>query len=86
MHFITSVKYLNDYKLLVNFEDGIQRLIDLEPYLEGEIFEPLKNINYFKTVKADPELDTIVWDNGADFAPEFLYSIGAPVAEPVQAS
>jgi Protein of unknown function (DUF2442) len=42
----------------------------------GEIFAPLKAPQIFSSLKFQPELDTIVWDNGADFAPEFLYELG----------
>lgn len=72
MHFVKSVTYVSEYKLLLSFEDGSMKLVDLEPHLEGEIFEPLKDINYFKTVWVNPDLDTIVWDNGADMSPDFL--------------
>lgn len=75
MHFVKNVTYLSDYRLLLDFEDGVRRLVDLQPHLEGEIFEPLKDINYFKTVSVNPDLDTIVWQNNADFSPDFLYEI-----------
>jgi hypothetical protein len=81
MHFIKSVEYVSDYKLALTFEDDSTRLVDLANELDGEVFEPLKDIAYFKTVRVDPDLDTIVWDNGADMAPEFLYEIGAPITE-----
>jgi hypothetical protein len=42
--------------------------------LDGEVFEPLRDVEYFKTFKLHPELRTVVWPNGADFAPEFLRS------------
>ena len=76
MHFVRKVTHLSDYKLLLDFEDGTRKLVNLEPYLEGEVFEPLKDINYFKTVSVNPDLDTIVWKNNADFSPDFLYEIG----------
>lgn len=79
MHFVKNVSYQSGYKLLLTFEDGIQKLVDLKPHLEGEIFEPLKDINYFKTVSLNPNLDTIVWSNNADFSPDFLYEIGQVV-------
>ncbi len=79
-----DVKYISDYKLALTFEDGSIRLVDLAPHLDGEIFEPLKEINYFKTVRVNPDLDTIVWDNGADMAPEFLYEIGVPISKEAQ--
>ncbi len=78
MHYILEAKYLEQYKLLLTFEDQQKMVVDLENHLEGAIFRPLKNIEYFKKVKVDHELDTIVWDNGADMSPDFLYKIGTP--------
>ena len=46
---------------------------DLQSELEGEMFAPLNNIDDFVKFYVDPEIETIVWDNGADFAPEILY-------------
>ncbi|MCJ7675000.1 MAG: DUF2442 domain-containing protein [Sedimentisphaerales bacterium] len=76
MHFVKDVAYVSDYKLLVTFEDAVVKLVDLEPHLDGKIFEPLKDIEYFKTVRVNPDIDTIVWDNDADVSPDFLYEIG----------
>ncbi|MEN3331038.1 MAG: hypothetical protein V7641_403 [Blastocatellia bacterium] len=82
MHFVKGVRYVSEYKLLLTFDDGSVRLADLEPHLDGEIFEPLREINYFKAARVHSELDTIVWDNGANMSPDFLYEIGMPIAEP----
>lgn len=79
MHFVKTVKYVADYQLILTFEDGSVRRVDLAPHLDGEIFEPLRALSYFKTVRVHPELDTIVWDNGADMSPDFLYEISVPV-------
>ncbi len=81
MHFVKSVEYVSGYKLWLTFEDGSVRMADLEPHLDGEVFEPLREINHFKAVSVNSELDTIVWDNGADMSPDFLYEIGIPIAE-----
>ena len=81
MHFVKDVTYVSDYRLLLSFEDGSVRLVDLEHELDGEMFEPLKDINYFKTVRVNPDLDTIVWDNGADMSPDFLHEVGVPVTQ-----
>jgi len=81
MHFVRDVEYISGYRLLLTFEDGSRRLTDLEQELDGEIFEPLKDINYFRTVRLDPDLDTIVWENGADMSPDFLYEVGVPVPD-----
>jgi len=81
MHFVKKVNYISEYKLLLTFENGNTYLVDLKPHLEGEIFKPLKDITYFKTVKVNSDLDTIVWKNGADMSPDFLYEIGVSVAK-----
>lgn len=73
---VKEVQYIQNYKLQVIFDNNSKKLVDLSSYLEGEIFEPLKNIEYFKQVKVDEDIETICWENGADFSPEFLYEIG----------
>ena len=72
---LSAMKHIASYRLWLQFEDGSQGEIDLEQELWGEVFEPLRNLAYFKTVQLDKELNTIRWDNGADFAPEFLYQL-----------
>lgn len=81
MHFVKEAEYLSGYKLKITFSDGIVKIADLEKHLDGEIFIPLKNPEYFKTVRVDPEIDTIVWENGADLSPDFLYNIGVSETE-----
>jgi len=70
---VKEAKYLHDYVLWLRFNDGAEGVVDLKDKLYGEVFEPLKDIERFKSFKVDPDLETIVWDNGADLAPEFLY-------------
>jgi len=82
MHAIRNVQYVSGYRLLLTFEDARTRMVDLAPHLDGEIFEPLKDPAYFKRVRVSEDLDTIVWDNGADFSPDFLYEIGTEVSKP----
>lgn len=81
MHFVKSVKYIDGYKLAITFENNITKIVDLDGHLEKGIFKPLKDISYFKTVRVDEDLDTIVWDNGADISPNFLYEIGQTIAK-----
>ena len=82
MHFVTSVDLESQYKLRLRFEDDSVRLVDLEPYLDGEVFEPLKDLRSFRTARLEPDLDTVVWENGADMSPDFLYEIGQPIESP----
>ena len=70
---ITSAKHLNDFKILISFNDGKTGTVDLSQSLTGSIFDPLKDIGIFSQLKVDKEIDTIVWPNGADLAPEYLY-------------
>jgi hypothetical protein len=85
MHFVRKERYMSGYRLELTFEDGSVKFVDLEPYLDGEIFEPLKDINYFKRVYVNPDIDTIGWENGADLSPDFLYEVGEAVPEAVEA-
>lgn len=67
---IIEAKYIKDYRVWLRFNDGTTGEVDLASELEGTIFEPLKNVEYFKSFKLRGH--TLSWDNGADFAPEFL--------------
>lgn len=81
---VVGVTYLRDYKLRIQFSDGVVKDVDLENELYGEVFEPLKDIEFFKQLDVNPDTNTIEWPNGADFAPEFLYEIGEEVARVAQ--
>jgi len=70
---VTEAKYVEGYKLWLQFSDGKAGVIDLSDELWGPMFEPLKKLAIFKKVRVDPELETVTWPNGADFAPEFLH-------------
>jgi hypothetical protein len=70
---VKEARYLHDYVIWLRFNDGVEGEIDLESELEGEVFGPLKDQQLFQRFHVDPELETTAWENGADFAPEFLY-------------
>ncbi|RKZ40955.1 MAG: DUF2442 domain-containing protein [Gammaproteobacteria bacterium] len=70
---IIEAKYLSDYKIEVLFNNGQKGVADLSRILKGKIFESLKEKTVFAQLKIDKELETIVWQNGADLAPEFIY-------------
>lgn len=73
MPIVTEVKVVRPYILEVTFGDGARRRVDVEPLLYGEMFEPLRDPALFAQVSVDPVLGTVVWPNGADLSPEFLY-------------
>lgn len=72
---VNEARYLNDYRVWLSFDNGVSGVCDLLPELWGEMFEPLKDKTLFSTVALDTTLKTIAWQNGADFAPEFLLNL-----------
>ena len=72
---VCDVKVRGAYRLWLRFSDGAEGEIDLGHQLTGPIFQPLRDPSTFAAVRVDPEIRTIAWPNGADFAPEFLRSL-----------
>jgi hypothetical protein len=70
---VLDATYERDYVIHLKFNDGAEGFVDLANDLWGEMFAPLKDVEKFKAFRVDPELNTIVWGNGADLAPEFLH-------------
>ncbi len=68
---VISAKYRGDYLIELEFDNGTRKTVNFEEWLEGPIFQPLKNKNYFREFFIDG--GTIAWPNGADIAPETLY-------------
>ncbi len=73
---ITAVRPLEDYRLQLRFENGVEGQVDVAQLvaLTG-VFAPLKDRSYFTQVRVDPELGTICWPNGADLDADVLYSL-----------
>jgi hypothetical protein len=73
---LTEAKPLGGYSVRVRFEDGTSGEVDLSYLVDyGGVFEPLRNPDYFRRLRADPEAGTIVWPDEADIAPETLYAL-----------
>ncbi|RLJ22246.1 DUF2442 domain-containing protein [bacterium endosymbiont of Escarpia laminata] len=70
---VTNASYIEDYKVEVLFNDGRKGVADLSSALKGSVFESLRNKSEFSLFRVDKELETIVWPNGADLAPEYIY-------------
>ena len=69
---VKAIAPLEGFKVRVEFEDGTQKQLDLQPYLRGPIFEPIRNDPImFRSMKVWD--GTIAWDNGADIDPDVLY-------------
>ena len=70
---VMEARYVGDYVIWLRFRDGTAGEIDLRPVLEGPVFEPLLDPKSFRRFQIHPEFHTLVWENGADLAPEFLH-------------
>ncbi len=74
---VKVVKPLDNFNLLLTFENGENRKLDMSPYLDKGIFKELKDISVFNTVKIS--FDSIEWANEADLDPEFLYKYSTEI-------
>jgi hypothetical protein len=72
---VTSARYVRDYTIYLEFNDGSRGEVDFANELTGPIFEPLRDVAVFRTFSLHPECRTLAWPNGADFAPEYLHSM-----------
>ena len=71
MPVVIRAEYRGGYRIRVVFADGIDAVVDFSDWLEGPVFEPLKDARYFSRFMIDG--GTVTWPNGADIAPETLY-------------
>lgn len=70
---VTRVREEEPYILELDFEDGQHRCVDMAGLLDGKMFEPLQDPEFFALASIDPVWHTVCWPNGADLAPEWLY-------------
>jgi hypothetical protein len=78
---IRGAKALDGFRILLSLTDGSTREVDLGPFLNGPVFEPIRNDPaVFRSVRVDSELGTIVWPNGADIDPDVLVLGRTPAA------
>lgn len=85
---VTKVDYLAEYRLHLCFEDGVEGVIDVSALVKfAGVFAPLEDKSYFAKVRANPDIGTVCWPNGADLDPDVLYAVitGEPIdiSEPV---
>jgi hypothetical protein len=81
MHYVCDASYAGGYRLAIRFENDEVRVVDLAGHLDGPVFEPLRDLSFFKQFTVNHDIDTVVWPNDADFSPDFLYEIGQRTSE-----
>lgn len=74
IHGVKAFEIGSGHTIRVEFEDGLSRTIDFEPVLAGELYGPLRDLDFFTRVRLDSEVGTLVWPNGADFDPSTLHA------------
>ncbi len=87
LHDIVEVHPLDGYRLHLRFDDGAEGDVDVSARVRFDgVFTPLRDPAYFRRVRVDAGLGTIVWPNGADLDPLVLYSLvtGEPLPGPVE--
>ena len=70
---VVKAEYVDDYRIKLWLNNNVTKVVDLKSSLKGLVFEPLKDLDYFK--KFSVKYNTVEWENGADFAPEYLLSL-----------
>jgi Protein of unknown function (DUF2442) len=74
---IGEARVCGPHSLRLTFNDGTTKQVDVRPLLDGPIFEPLRDPAFFARMSLDEVCGTVVWPNGADFAPEALHELTA---------
>jgi hypothetical protein len=78
---ITQASHAGGHRLSVSFDDGSEGIVDLSAELDGPVFEPLRDIDFFQQFTLNGS--TIEWPNGADFAPEYLQTLLNSASRPL---
>ncbi|MDN5870074.1 MAG: DUF2442 domain-containing protein [Nitrococcus sp.] len=68
---VVGADYRGEFRIRLVFNDGVEGVVDFSDWLNGPVFEPLKEPAYFARFFVDG--GTVAWPNGADIAPETLY-------------
>ena len=72
---IVKAEVCGPHLVRLSFSDGTEGEVDVRPLLAGPVFEPLTDPDFFAQAMLDPVCGTLVWPNGADFAPEALHEL-----------
>jgi hypothetical protein len=70
---VVKAEYVVGHRVHLGFNDGTEGEVDLAKALDGPVFEPLKDVDYFRQFQLEGH--TLAWESGADFAPEYLHQL-----------
>ncbi len=75
LHDVVSVEPVDEDRLRIRFDDGLEGVVDVSRLLAmSGVFEPLRELSFFRQVQVHPELRVVCWPNGADLDSEVLYA------------
>jgi len=74
---VSEVKTIQEYELLLRFNNGEERRFDMRPYLHYPVFKRLENRGYFSLARVN--YGTVTWPGEIDIAPETLYEESVPL-------
>jgi hypothetical protein len=69
---VIRAEYQGEHRIYLTFNDGLEGTVDFSAWLQGPVFEPLRDPGYFQRFFLEGG-GTVTWPNGADIAPETLY-------------
>jgi hypothetical protein len=69
---VVQAQYRGAHRIRLVFNDGLDATLNFRPWLKGRVFEPLRDLDYFRRFFVDG--GTVAWPNGADIAPETLHA------------
>ena len=70
---VLKAEYVDGYRIRLWFNNNVTKVVDLKSSLKGIVSEPLKDLDFFKRFSV--KYNTVEWENGADFAPEYLLAL-----------
>jgi hypothetical protein len=82
LHSVKKIEYLDKYTLKLTFNDKKTKTVNLNKYKtkdKNSVFYSFNDLDFFKSVKLDKKLGTLVWPNGIDLCPDALYMLGKDI-------
>ena len=82
MYKIKKILQIADFKLVLEYSDGVSILADFMPIIQqGKVFQPLQDPNFFAKVNLDKTGRYIYWEGELEFCADALRSKGTAIDE-----
>ncbi|MBF0101386.1 MAG: DUF2442 domain-containing protein [Desulfobacterales bacterium] len=81
---IQSVTAIDNYTLVIEFDNKCKIKYDVAPLIEKEMFSPLKNLALFKAVQIEQGGYALTWNSTIDISEYELWTHGQKILTPIQ--